>query len=327
MSSTAKDSPLFVFDFTLKAEGINDRLVITKWLENFCKSWCYQLEKGGETNYLHYQGRFSLKEKKRLTTLAKVMKDPFPGIHLSVTSSANSKNFNYVLKDDTRVEGPWRDDEVKHYIPRNVREIRNLYPFQAKIAELCELYDDRTANIIIAPNGGEGKSSICLMLHASGKAFIVPPVNDAESLLQMAYGMTAAEILATGGKEYGGKITSGGRRTGYNFIIDMPRAMNKDSLYRLYSGIESMKCGRLYDRRHYWKEVSIDPPGIFVFTNTKPDLSLLSMDRWKLWAINEAKELVPYIEEVCPQDKPINLPKGYMESLKAQYGFIDHTEQ
>ena len=58
-------NPVAVFDFTLKAEGIT-REQVEKWLKLECKTWTFQLEKGEETGYLHWQGRCSYRNKKKL---------------------------------------------------------------------------------------------------------------------------------------------------------------------------------------------------------------------------------------------------------------------
>ena len=77
-------------------------------------------------------------------------------------------------------------------------------------------------------------------------------------------------------------------------FFDMPRAMSKESLHGFYSAIEQIKKGKLYDCRYHYKSYWIDSPRIFIFTNKLPDMKLLSADRWRLWFINEKRELVAH---------------------------------
>lgn len=92
--------------------GLDDNEAGRKEIEDFlkehCKKWCYQLELSASGRY-HYQGRFSLKSKTRLTGLVKLWK----GAHFSVTSNENRTNNFYVEKTETRIDGPWKDSDKK----------------------------------------------------------------------------------------------------------------------------------------------------------------------------------------------------------------------
>jgi hypothetical protein len=69
------------------------------------------------------------------------------------------------------------------------------------------------------------------------------------------------------------------------YIVDMPRGMKKDKLGDFYSGIEVIKNGVAYDKRYTAKKIRFNRPRIFVFTNTLPELNLMSKDRWVIWTI------------------------------------------
>ena len=55
-------SPCCVYDFTLFDEITQAE--VRKTLSILCKKYCFQLEKGEQTEKLHFQGRMSLKNKK-----------------------------------------------------------------------------------------------------------------------------------------------------------------------------------------------------------------------------------------------------------------------
>ena len=78
------------------------------------------------------------------------------------------------------------------------------------------------------------------------------------------------------------------------YIIDMPRSVNKDRLYGLMSGIETIKDGYAYDDRYSFKEQYFDCPNIWVFSNKQLDMEYLSIDRWRMWRINEDKALISW---------------------------------
>jgi hypothetical protein len=74
----------------------------------------------------------------------------------------------------------------------------------------------------------------------------------------------------------------------------MPRALKKDKLGGFYSAIESVKDGYAYDDRYTFTEKIFDCPNIWVTSNSLPEFNLLSKDRWRIWEVNQDKELVPY---------------------------------
>ena len=122
------------YDFSIscdKDERTPAELIL--WLTKLCKKYCFQKEKG-ESGYVHYQGRVSMKTKIRLDRLCSV--EPIKG-KWSVTSNANRDNDFYVVKDDTRIEGPWKDTDEATYVPIQYR-IKKLWSWQEKIIELKE---------------------------------------------------------------------------------------------------------------------------------------------------------------------------------------------
>lgn len=95
-------------------------------------------------------------------------------------------------------------------------------------------------------------------------------MNDAKELVQAVHSMCLAKDT----------------RDPKIVFIDMPRAMDKTKLGGIYSAIEQIKNGYLYDMRYKFSEWWIDSPQVWVFTNIPPKTSLLSADRWKLWVID-----------------------------------------
>lgn len=257
------ENAVATWDFTLwdKENKLNKEGII-EWLTKFSKKYAFQWEDAGSGK--HYQGRISLKVKKRSLPEIKW------GIQWRLTSGASCKDEFYVLKEDTRVEGPWTDRDEIHYVPRQIREIEELLPWQNSVIEISRKWDPRSINVIVDENGCKGKSilvgKMCCELKIAKK---VPALNNFKDILNIIYCMKESKI----------------------YLIDMPRAMDKSKQEEFYSAMESIKDGHIWDNRYTYKERWQDAPNVWIFTNAHPNKDLLSKDRWKIWTIGENKEL------------------------------------
>lgn len=263
-----------VYDFTIGAD-FTDQIALKKILNKNCKKWTFQLEEG-ETGYVHYQGRFSLKVKKRLTTAVKL----FPKeIHLSVTSKENSNNDYYVSKEETRISGPWSDTDMELYIPRQYRGlIDDLRPFQKSIWDSADDFNPRSINCIIDTRGNIGKSVICALCELHNRGIDIPPVNDSEKIIQSVCNILMGRQL----------------RIPKIIFLDIPRSVKQEALYGMFTAIEQIKKGKVYDFRYKYQEWWFDSPQVWVFMNIKPETGYLSRDRWQFWEINSTFELTKF---------------------------------
>lgn len=269
--SSKQDSPCCVWDFTSYDINLNKDAII-EHLRNISKKFCFQLEKGEKKGKNHWQGRISLKEKKRQAQVVVLFNTLFKKFHISRTSANNKDNDFYVCKEETRLEGPYKDTDIE--VPRDVKKMIKLLPWQKKLKKTLSTEEDRIIDVIIDLEGNSGKTSFTryMMVHHGGK--LLPMCNDYKDILRM--------VMCIGKKDL--------------YFIDMPRAMNKEKLYQFYSAIETIKGGYAYDDRYEFKDMIFDPPRICIFTNKKPDLKLLSQDRWRLWTIRN-KKLIAYNEK------------------------------
>lgn len=274
-------NPICTWDFTVHNKYIS-KDTLDEWLKANCKKWCYQLELGEETKQEHFQGRVSLKMKTR--TLIKLT--PTKEVHWTPTSNENADNDFYVCKEDTRIAGPWTDKDVDYYVPRQVREIQDkLYPWQKRAEQMSTEYNSRTINILYDKYGCKGKSSFSLYMVVHRKGEQLPYCNNFKDIMRMAYDLP----------------TSG------CYMIDIPRSISKKDLKGMFSGIEQLKNGYLFDDRYEFKRKFIDSPCIWVFVNKLPKTKYLSQDRWKYYIINDQMELVDY--------KP--KPEDYVDKKKS----------
>lgn len=260
-------SPQAVYDFSLPADTCTVHELKTR-LGAIAKKWAFQVEKGDKTGYLHYQGRCSLKVKARPPQCKSQM--GFESVHLSITSNANKTNEFYVLKEDTRVNGPYTDRDP--YVPRHIRDI-TLKAWQQTIVDSAKIFDDRRINILIDEFGNIGKSVVrtYIGVHKIGRP--IPPFNDYKDINRCVMDCVKMPL----------------------YIIDIPKAIKKSYLSQLYAGIESVKDGYVFDDRYNFRDEYFDPPQIWVFTNTRPDESWLTQDRWKFWVVGNSDQLIEHI--------------------------------
>ena len=122
-----QESQLRRYDFTIpKVVSTTNHTYtaefIRGFLEEYCSRWVFQEELGDPTElhpegYEHFQGRVSLIKKRRRSDAINIWNEalPSPGLHLSATSNTIylAKDFLYCMKGDTRVDGPWTDQDDK----------------------------------------------------------------------------------------------------------------------------------------------------------------------------------------------------------------------
>lgn len=257
-------NPVAVWDFTLPAElpdgTQHDQGTVTALLTpDRVKKWCFQFERGEETGYLHFQGRVSLVCKRRSPPTW------MPGAHWSTTSNGAKDDDFYVMKEDTRLAGPWSDrDPVPPFIDDDVRDaMEHLYPWQQEVLDSFAVRDFRHINVLVDPSGGHGKSVL----------------KDVARFREIATSVT----YMTDHKDLMRQVMDKPKRAGY--IFDLPRAVPKGHLNQLFGAIESIKDGYAYDDRYKFREEHFAKPVVWVFTNTRPELSMLSTDRWRFWSI------------------------------------------
>lgn len=271
----AGEAAVYVYDFTLWNEA-TDEAKVAEALKGLAKNWAFQLERGGEGGKLHWQGRLSLRTKKRLSELVGLLVDtPLQGAHLSRTSGVNSKNFNYVMKKDTRERGPWTDkDEEPVPEPKEIKG-KMLYPWQDKVIQKIKTEEnDRVVNCIVDLAGCSGKGFLRKYVNFHKIAKAVPDCNEAKQLISFAFQFRARA-----------------------YVVDIPRARGKrHARAELWRGIEQLKDGYLVEHRYKAQEVQLaESPSVWVFTNEMPDEHMLSADRWKLWCIDpKTNDLIPW---------------------------------
>lgn len=249
-------------------------------LHRLFKKFVFQKEAGKESGYVHWQIRGSLWKKQRRDPARNLVNQVLNifdtgDYYCEPTSNAAALTGNmfYVMKEDSRLEGPFSDKDQVAYIPRQYRV--NLYPWQQAILNTADEFDPRTINLVVDPEGNHGKSILTGYAQCKGY-YSFPTSLDANRLQE-----SVCDILM-----------SREDREPKLIFFDIPRSQNKKALGALFSAIEVVKSGIVCDTRYSFKQWMFDSPQIWVMTNEDLDLKLLSSDRWKVWQFDENSNLV-----------------------------------
>jgi hypothetical protein len=186
------------------------------------------------------------------------------------------------MKADTRVDGPWSNEEVEE-MPVMTRQLRVFESqpkrgWQAKLLELMDEEEDRRIICIVDQVGNSGKSIFAEFCEYHKKAYEVPFSNDMQDVMQC--------VMAV--------------KTHKAYLVDMPRGIRKEKLAGFYAGLEMLKNGVAYDKRYAFKKRRFDRPQVVVFTNEEPKYNLLSADRWMVFFMHT--DYCLYTRETLPQE-------------------------
>lgn len=138
-----------------------------------------------------------------------------------------------------------------------------LTDVQKRVVKALQGTNDREVMVWYDQQGKVGKSWLCGALWERGLAYYTPPtVDTVKGMIQWVASC----------------YTSGGYRP--YIIIDIPRSWKWST--QLYTAIESIKDGLVYDTRYRAQLTNIRGVKVLVLTNTLPKLDKLSNDRWRI---------------------------------------------
>ena len=263
------------YDITIFKTEIDTSAKLFQFLNSWCKKWVCIGETCPTTGAPHWQCRVHLWSALDPKTLKnKRASGEISAGHWTPTSSEVHLgcNFNYVMKLTSAIpgEGPWTNkDEVCLKPAVLTRQLKyfmeqELYPWQQQVLKWCAEEDDRSIKVIVDENGDSGKSIMAEFLEYHRKAYEVEPFDNMEDIM-------GCVIQHSGWKAY---------------LIDIPRALRKDKVYGFYSGLETLKNGKAFDKRYSFQRVRFDRPQVIVFTNEMPDVSMMTKNRWQIYRMD-----------------------------------------
>jgi len=270
--------PCVACRWSTQKDTLQEALSLQSNVESFfktnCKKFIYQLEDSGddEKHHFHYQGYGSLLKRRRpceIKTVAIQNNGLLNGVEIGVASTAGIDALNkYAMKSDTRVFGPWSDN--KSYRGQDI--ITNLWPWQQEVKDLCSREpDNRTVNVVIDEKGNVGKSAFCKHMAWHSDALV------------LGWGKTG-DLLNLVSKNQNKDV----------YIFDLSRSKPQDwAKDDIPAAMEGIKNGMFMNTKYETCQVLMKVPHVWVFTNARPNISSMSVDRWKLWSISESR-LVPF---------------------------------
>lgn len=284
--------------------------VLESNLRRIAKHWIFQIERGEETQRLHYQGYFELKFKKRLLTLAKEMAEWAEGIHLSPASTAGRQSLQqYCLKTETRHDGPWTDagrpSSEAHLLAADPFDGRAVFHF-LEDPMMRRPFQETLRKAVLGPVHQRKIFWVGDTIGNTGKS-------EWADWMEWKYG---AETVSYGtAKDVMSLILS--RPASKAYLFTLPRSRPKDAaLTDLYNVLEMVKDGKLINHKYECSKIRIARPHVFVLANYFPnqeERKHLSDDRWGFFHVTQdTYRLADGVEQhqpmipMIPVFRPIN---------------------
>ena len=274
---TSKSS-VWIFSITWSSP-VDTQPIAHAAFKQVAKKFIYQWERGEVAGKEHLQGYLNLKERsygtgKPLGALLNSL--GMNGVECRACSTEGQQALkSYVMKDETRIRGPWADHPV--YLGQDLSMLNTPFPWQQDIIDMIsEPPDDRTILWIDDSGGNQGKSKLLKYLCYKKLAKRVPMGN--------------ATQLKTN------VIVQGASRV---YCVDIPRTIGStEKMTDLISALEEIKGGwvssAMYGKH---QELFMQPPHVICFSNMPPPRAMMSLDRWKVFSIT-AKKLVRVVRNI-----------------------------
>lgn len=146
-----------------------------------------------------------------------------------------------------------------------------LWEWQEDVKQRCMAEsDDRIVNYIIDFKGKMGKSKFCKYMCYHHGALMLP------------WGRTG-DILNLVVKKGPKQI----------YLFDLSRSKPKDwASDDISAAIEQIKNGHIVNLKYETDDFMMCPPHVWCFSNSIPNISSMSADRWKFWEITGLRQLM-----------------------------------
>jgi len=259
--NTKQISPSKHWCFTLNnytKQDIKDILEVLS--SNSYNKYVFQ-EEIGESKTPHLQGYIGFAKKVRPFNIFKQKR-----IHWEKTRNIKS-SIKYCMKDDDRIIGTDIYSNIK--FPKPLKVITHLYKWQEEVVKWIEDEpDDRSIVWIYERDGNVGKTALIKKLCVeNGGLMISGKANDMKYAIAERVKKSKEVPL---------------------ILINVPRSISSE--YISYGGIEQIKDGIFFNNKYESDMVIYNSPHVIVFGNERPNTCKMSIDRWRIYRI-ENKEL------------------------------------
>ncbi len=228
-----------------------------------CKKYVYQKEC---VTVPHWQGCFSFKHQKFWSELDNKLE---PKGHWTRCRNVMAAR-NYCAKIDSRVGETYsKGFKLKHRKVVDPLDGKELYRYQKEILDLvAEAPDDRLVYWYWSFRGNIGKSSLCKHLCMKYNGIML--------------GGRAADAFYAIAK----KLEKGDECD--LILFDIPRSRGNEVSYEVFEGV---KNGCFFASKYESSMAIMNPPHVFCFANSPPELGLLSKDRWVIKCLDDEEDL------------------------------------
>lgn len=278
--SVIQKNDCYVYSIRWTAQNtIENRIALEKIFKKYTKKWIYQAEVGEETKVPHFQGYCSTRQKTKYHILVKLFRMLGIKGSLHITPAVGNSESEaqvaisyYVMKEDTRVEGPWMDH--REYKGEDLYPEHKMPQWQKYILSMLRRPLDvfgpeaRYVNWLYDPPGSKGKTRFLKFLNYH---MDIPMIGAAK----------AADILYFV-KEFPNKPA---------YTVNLTRTIGREtSMDDLYQAIECIQDGIFFAAKYQSVRVSMSIPRVWVMGNRYPDVSALTKDRWIVWIFDPEAE-------------------------------------
>lgn len=247
-----------------------------------------QFELGTDSDIPHYQLAIKTKSVCRKAPILEVFQQVFEA-HININIQFDFENMKkYCSKDNDVFFEEYSGRIFKHQWKLNFIDrkpelkdvLENPYPWQKFFLEqiLSKKPDGRTIDWLVDPVGNTGKSSF---------ARVYVSQEPTDGILMKIDNLDRMELsLIKKIQMYRDRYSKDPRI----IFFDFPRAVDQKKVASATALMEDAKSGHLetaFSGRH--QELQISNVHVVVMSNTAPDLSGLSVDRWRIWRLGGTK--------------------------------------
>jgi len=141
---------------------------------------------------------------------------------------------------------------------------------------VCTVADDRTIIWITDTLGNSGKSKFCKFVCHTNKCAVKIPFGTATQI--------RSAVISAGPKKV--------------YFLDIPRTLgDDDSINSIISAVEDIKNGFVTSAMYgKFQTMTFDPPHIIIFSNDPCPVTMMSIDRWERYYINQMNKMLEYVK-------------------------------
>ncbi|QMW68661.1 replication-associated protein [Crucivirus-112] len=265
--------------FTFNNYSKGDIGILEKKFKAICVKYVFQ-EETGESGTPHLQGSIHLIYAMRPSEFKLNNK-----IHWEKTNN-ETKADEYCEKIDSRTGDVFKWGFPPPKVP--IEYITELYEWQQEIYNLClPKPNPRDIVWVYDKSGNNGKTEFCKYMYDKIDAVL------SDDATKKDIACLIADMVEDDDRDFGKQTT---------FLFDFPRSCKSVD----YGALESVKNGLIMSPKFHSKTLIFNKPHVIVMSNSLPEFSKMSIDRWIVYELNDKKlhkmDIKKYLKNICEDD-------------------------